>query len=1360
MTAYSFDDWNGIGRERRRAMPGVAVTLGSGLQPPEEGGLYWSGKTRAQSLIGHAERVLSGEDEHAASTYWSNLRRMAAEASTSPVERERAQERYRIRVEAAMAIEPELGDGGTDAMVDAQIAHYNWRGARIEAMGGGGEGIALGRLAEQSARWIPVADRDNEAATILTQEAPASKVEDAERKLIASLRAVGDLVPDPSMSIYDGRRMVRERTAEEMVQAGTAQRRRAITGAIASFTPEPELIMGNVENFAVRAATREEAQATELMLKWARATEQRPTVEAVQAWFSGVRVDGLANDPFAPNRAPALAIVVSDGQGDQQMLEFALSDPDIIKQHNRIIVAGPEKMLDALLASGYSVSLGEVDPVNGRQITIAEQLVAGERGDVLFLPVESDTEATHRSNLAQAVVSRASEVVVIATDANFARLEPKVSEDARIAALAERRQDDKDLLEWSVKDRTIFVVNRRKAEIAAERQRESAKVTKLATPAIGWTPFVAQATHLADRARNLNLAIVETDNVVAGRPLRQVAQHARDVDLAADPDRYWGANLFRPVGGLRSVAVDGSRVYRNDDELTARLEAVPSHIAVLSTNHQASAKGHDHNITSAILATLSNRPVLYADVTRRTTTAIEKIEGKSNDYNRDSLVRVLDVRLFDGPRGDPGRQELPWGTEPGQPSAGVLFGGNAPIILFAADADPIPGGNRGLLRASDGRVLRESDAARLVQEAVIERAASVAVFDDFGSDWHSANMTAVAHRMGKPGVVIDADGHEMSVTDGHAASRDRAWKPGFQADQLVNSVRDQPLGGELGTYILMRLPGKNQGVEESYSKAAFAGEKTPTLGDLLDGRVPDDWVALSPIARETLEDPRKLARVAELAMADYAVVRQRGGMLVRPTDNDHPFSREGRPNQMAMTVATTSPDGYVQPTGRLIALIAEQHSAIENDRRSTLKFESETLDMKPVDRLLESINAAGDSVAISLAPGWSARVLERALETDIPIVLVQDRADRAYTSELAELGARAIDRNNTILVQPPLMGPVFIPPSLKAIADADNAILAAKSALAEEMTEGGASLTQMQIDRELARIEHDLTPKPERRDFSDRKFQLEALAAVADAGVVIAAGPQSPDLATAVALIRAGKPVAVTPLGEGDEKSRLSFGATELARGAGRIEFQDVSRSGGGLVSGGVWATIVDKSKEGLVKRDGVWSSNAGQFETVGEDDPSQFSRLSGGEFRTRSARFAGAAPVIGSDADYAQFAARIDTMSPTLNPLGLGEEMLKPGWIQRDEELAALNAKLSGFIRDVTYVEENGGFRKIETVSPELEEMAARAEGNQAFTREVMRDAQGKGSRDPLEAEARSGWHQGLSVRPQQEEMGQAMGM
>ena len=116
--------------------------------------------------------------------------------------------------------------------------------------------------------------------------------------------------------------------------------------------------------------------------------------------------------------------------------------------------------------------------------------------------------------------------------------------------------------------------------------------------------------------------------------------------------------------------------------------------------------------------------------------------------------------------------------------------------------------------------------------------------------------------------------------------------------------------------------------------------------------------------------------------------------------------------------------------------------------------------------------------------------------------------------------------------------------------------------------------------------------------------------------------------------------------------------------------------------------------------------------------------------------------------------------MSPTLNPLGLGEEMLKPGWIQRDEELAALNAKLSGFIRDVTYVEENGGFRKIETVSPELEEMAARAEGNHAFTREVMRDAQGKGSRDPLEAEARSGWHQGLSVRPQQEEMGQAMGM
>lgn len=1347
MAAYTFEQWRGIDRDKRKAMPGIALTSSTGLLPPTEGGLYWSGNTRALALFGHAERMLTSDDPSERNEYWRQLRHAAFKATELPIEREQADQRYRQRVELALQAEPDLpGVDSTNAIVDAQLAHYNWLDERNEAGVQGSARLEVARMIEQASRWSPDVER-----VALELGADASPLEAAEHELRIALEAVADLAGVPSAVGFDDARQIVERTREEMERIASDRRRRLLDDAVASFTPDPEEVTQRAESFVVRASTREEARAAEMLIHWAIRTPELPTPSQVKRWFAGAREDGLGAEPYAPSERAVTAVFVADGGFDPQTLAHVLTDEAVLRGTNDLIVAGSGKLREVLMASGYTVVDGQVDTEFGRRLTAsgAGPVAQGTRGMILFLEIEHDAAPTERSLVAQAIVARAQNVAIIATDANFGRLPAELTEEMMIARAEEKRRDAEDLMAMPQSDRDGYRAAAARRERGKNVQEASRQLLKQSLPTAGWTPLVAQAAHLANRSRKLSLAIVEQTNVISGRELRDLAAHARDLDAQFDPDRYWGASVFKPFGGLRSVAVDGSRVYRNADEVSARLAAIPDNVVVMSTDHKLSGPGYEHNITRALRDSLGERPVLYAEVLRSSRRVLTHEEGKHSSWARDGFVRALDVKLYDGPRGDPARMELPWGTQPGEPTAKVLFGQKAPLILFSADATPkLSNDDRApLWEAGDGRIMRGGEVARLVQEALIERAGAAIIFDDMDKDWHAANLTAVAHRMGKAGTVVSAAGEDLSIAEGHEATRDKAYQIGHWNIEKVDQAKETVMSNDVGSLIMMRLPGDNRALLEKYSALAFAGEMAPTLGELIDGFAPDDWVMLSRSAQDALNNPEVLARILGRVELDVAALKTSEAMLFKNVDADHPYrAKDG--SALSMAISSTYSDGRARPEGRVIALVAESVSALEAGRRRSISFEREGMDLANAERVIVAAASAGDAVAIKLAHGEPQRLLELALEHDAPIVLVADGAPKSFKGDLATLADRVMQRPDSTLVMPPKIGPVMELPSLKELSEAEDKARAAKEQLSADWAADGRDSDLAKLDAALNEIDVKFQPRPTFKEQRDPAFQLQALAAVADAGVVVAAGPRAPDLATVAALVAMEKPVAIVAVDRDDASSRLAYAPTELARGAGRLEIQEIARSGGGLVSGGVWSNIANANTE-FKRVGGMYQGNAGQFETRSAEDPEAFTTLVAGEHRDFVLKFSGRAPVIDGEEAYARLGAVVESGGTTIEAKDRGGDAnLKPGWVQRDEQLAAMSERLAGFVREVKWEQdETGRFQKVERVSPEIEAMAERYEAEENRRTEMMREAMGRGRPSFDEADARADFDRGRRV-------------
>ena len=59
MTAYSYQDWNGLSQDEQSRNPGVSITRDSALNNPNRG-VYWSGQSSATALSTHIQDVLTG----------------------------------------------------------------------------------------------------------------------------------------------------------------------------------------------------------------------------------------------------------------------------------------------------------------------------------------------------------------------------------------------------------------------------------------------------------------------------------------------------------------------------------------------------------------------------------------------------------------------------------------------------------------------------------------------------------------------------------------------------------------------------------------------------------------------------------------------------------------------------------------------------------------------------------------------------------------------------------------------------------------------------------------------------------------------------------------------------------------------------------------------------------------------------------------------------------------------------------------------------------------------------------------------------------------------------------------------------
>ena len=83
MTAYSYQDWNGLSQDEQSRNPGVSITRDSALNNPNRG-VYWSGQSSATALSTHIQDVLTGADRDEAQRMFRMLKIEHRKAVESP----------------------------------------------------------------------------------------------------------------------------------------------------------------------------------------------------------------------------------------------------------------------------------------------------------------------------------------------------------------------------------------------------------------------------------------------------------------------------------------------------------------------------------------------------------------------------------------------------------------------------------------------------------------------------------------------------------------------------------------------------------------------------------------------------------------------------------------------------------------------------------------------------------------------------------------------------------------------------------------------------------------------------------------------------------------------------------------------------------------------------------------------------------------------------------------------------------------------------------------------------------------------------------------------------------------------------
>lgn len=1204
MTAYSYTDWTSKSADEQKSNPGVSIERDHIVNNPDRG-VYWSAATAAGALSSHIEDTLAGEDRLEARRMWNGLRQLHRQATESPRMVDRAMQ---VRqADAHNALGAYNGDMNNEQLEQLTSVFDDVVMLQTEAQLQGVDPIdATRRMLNRAAgRAVGYELDDNRI------EAEMRPLVESERgsAIIANLnQSVGQLnllMKDMPIDALDQVQQIGRDTDYSEELREDHRRLNDILNSIPLIL-NPQDVEPE-RNFSVRMETQEEATVMETVVRWAGEQERMPEPNEIHRAFSSWRDSGLAASPYSVDNEPALGIVVGN--------------TDAARGNASDLIAG----LDANRQSKGS--------------------------PIIVLTVDADD----RMREALASSGRTIVDVTAEADANGVRLSSsgKAMPENRIELVNLTRDQAADPVERSLAVNAVVGRSDGIGYIAGAKM----------------SPVEAQAIHLAGTLRKLSLGMDQDGSNMRFDDLRALRAKAREIDSSVDPQRYYTAGHARPHRGVNAVAFESANRYDaanranapGRDLIAEAYNSIPKATTILAVDNK------DNAANKWMAEKATNRTILYAEATRSLSFA--QITGVGLDNEKAKVAREagMELKIYDKP-GD--KREYGFEQIKGRDGENVL--GTRMVCKDPAIEwdDPRVRGAIILVsgNASAGAINTSSQAIKVAQEAVMDRAHSALILSDMTAqrptrDIHSAHMIRLASEMNKNTTVLDGAGREVTLADARARSEGIAETFSQKLDRETtekmtikpeggyagrNSPIDVAAGDDLGQLALAALPGMDA------ARAVQFANTTMTLREIRTDKSDDMRKELMKLGmpaetRAVINDIEPWAKAMDRALGNLKAAENMGAQLHIPADKGHPLEAANGGAVGRTAVFTIGSFDYdKQPVAAFIGnsdryreagvamTLSQAEKAGPNAERGSLVDPAETIDRKAVRRAIEQMSAKGYGIGVTLEEGVSRAVLEEAIRVpDAKVVVVAPGNVQAASPQL-----RA---------------------SVKALLEQDRASVIMPVAIAPHSGPEPRNGEERKPDT-----------------YVENRSQMRSmLATTAQVGIVVASSSKDQSLEVVEHMVKQDKAVAAMVPQIGEAGTELYSANTKLLRGAGKTAIQ------GGMAqapSANAYAAINDE-ETAVTFENGVRRGNAGTFESV---KLGQMPNASSGH-RYRDIGWGSAAHPISSDASIDRF---VEKAQNGLGALGQyrqpTERELEKARLDREFKAAERNdSRVAAFTRE-----------------------------------------------------------------------------
>lgn len=1136
MTAYSYTDWTSKSADEQKSNPGISIERDHLVNNPDRG-VYWSPATAASALSRHIENTLAGEDRLQARRMWNSLRQLNRQATESPRMVDRAMQGR--QADAHNALGAYNGDLNHEQLEQLTSVFDDVVHLQVEAQIQGIDPVDASRrmLQRAAARAVgyDVDDRGIEAEMRPLVESDKGSAIIA--NMNQSVAQLGLLLKDMPLDALDQIGQIGQDTGyTEELQEDHRRLNDILNSIPLVLNPqgvEPET------NFSVRMETQEEATVMETIVRWAGQQDRLPEPNEINRAFSSWRDNGLADSPYSVDREPALGIVVGNTTSARDNVGDLIAGLDANAKSREapivvLTVEADDSMRAALATSGRAI---------------------------IDVTAEADSRGVHLSSQGKDLPANRIELVSLTRDQAADPIERSLAVNAVVGR----------------SDGIGYVAGAHMNAVEA------------------------QAIHLAGTLRKLTLGMAADGSSMKFDELRELRREARELDSATDPQRYYTAGHARPHMGVNAVAFEAANMYDRANKANApgrdligeAFASIPKATTILTVENPNNALNKWMDVNGNV----GKRKVLYAEATRNLSFA--EITGAGLDGER-KVAREsgMDLKIYDKPASEReyGFQEIksridgPDQGVTGQQPEGAGFRRVCLDTPIEWD-DPRVRGAVILVsgNASAGAINTQSQAIKVAQEAVMDRAHSALVLTDMTDkretrDIHSAHMIRLAGEMGKKTTVLDGNGHEMGLAEARARSAGIAENFSEKQERVIgeqmtvgnpsrndqrqNTPIDVAAKDDLGQLALAALPGMDaaRAIQFAHTDVTLREIRTDKSDEM---RRQLFKLGMPAETRAIINDIAPWAKAMDRALDNMKAAEAMGAKLHVPTDHTHPVELASGGAAERHAVFTIGGYDYEnQPVAAFIGnsdryreagvalTLSQAEKAGPGAERGTMVDPAEVVDRVAIRRTIEQMTAKGYGIGVTLEEGVSRAVLEEAAHVpDAKLVVVAPGNIQAASPQLRS--------------------------SLKTLLEQDRAAVMMPVNIAPN-------------------------PAPEPRNGEERKpdtyaenrgTMMELLAKTAKVGVVVASSDKDQSLHVVRQMIDLDKPIAaMVPQDMSAAGSDLYSANMRLMRGPGKTGIQSVSLAQ--ATSANAYAEITDQ-ETAVVFENGVRRGNAGTFQSA-----------------------------------------------------------------------------------------------------------------------------------------------------------------